>query len=125
MRISPERPAEMWVRQVGAGQGLRSVHSVSLRVCPAQQTVVHPTSAFPSTCQMHFFPLKSQNPTPNILFCLYLKRAFKMTAWAILATDSVFLGLSYVHVIKLLFVFLLLILSCQFNSETGQMSCGG
>lgn len=48
-----------------------------------------------------------------------------MTAWAILATDSVFLGLSYVHVIKLLFVFLLLILSCQFNSETGQMSCGG
>ena len=47
-----------------------SVHFVSHSLSVAQQTFIYETFAFPSSYKLPSSPVKSQNTTPNILFCL-------------------------------------------------------
>ena len=105
--ISRDLCKEYGLSMVGeTGQGLEiRVHSVSYCLCVAQRTFVYQTFAFPSSCELPSSSLKSQTTTPNIHLCLQLKMVFKVRALAILASYSVFLGLSHVYTFNFCLIF--------------------
>ena len=69
------------------------VHAVSHFLCLAQQMFTHQTFVFPSSCKLPFLPLKSQAPTTISSFVFSCRWNLKDPC---------------IHVIKLLFNFLLL-----------------
>lgn len=69
------------------------VHAVSHFLCLAQQMFTHQTFVFPSSCKLPFLPLKSQAPTSISSFVFSCRWNLKDPC---------------IHVIKLLFNFLLL-----------------
>ena len=91
-------------------------------LCRTQQTFVYQTFAFPSSCE--FLPSEVPNHYPQApSFCLQLKTELKASVLAILVRYSVFLGLS--HVIKLCLIFSCYSVSHQFNSSTSQKNLDG
>lgn len=65
----------------------------------AQQTLVYLTTAFPTSCEQPSPTSEVPSPTPNILFCFQLKMVLKARVSAILASDSISLGLSHIHML--------------------------
>ena len=72
--------------------------SVSHCLCGALQTSVYQTSAFPAPWELSSSPLTQTTPA-NVLFCLWLRTAFKVRASAILVSYSIFLSLPPVYML--------------------------
>ena len=107
--ISANTMGQVWCGKLG--RAYRSEFACVLLSLQAQETFIFQTFAFPSPCELPSFPLKSQTTAPYILFCLQLKMVFKVRTVAIsMSYSCIFPGsLSCIHIIKLLFAFLLLI----------------